>query len=192
MSWIQTYTGRRFDLFAPQVDQIAIEDIAHALAMTCRFNGHTLRFYSVAEHSLRVAEILPARYRLWGLLHDAHEAYCGDVVRPLKRRLRIRATDGTTDERCYPDFQHYELQLQALIAARFELVLPMPAEVGDADDILLATEARDLLLPPPEPWLVRARPLSPRIFQMTADQAEAQFLHRFKEYSALQKQAALM
>ncbi|ADG67964.1 hypothetical protein Plim_2137 [Planctopirus limnophila DSM 3776] len=84
MTWIQTYSGKRVDLLDPQPHQIHIDDIAHALSVVNRFNGHTRRAYSVAEHSIFVCNQLPRELQLAGLLHDAAEAYLGDVTRPLK------------------------------------------------------------------------------------------------------------
>ena len=68
----------------PRIDKVAIEDIAHGLAFQCRFNGQTCDFYSVAQHSLIVADLVPESHRLAALLHDAAEAYLGDMVKPLK------------------------------------------------------------------------------------------------------------
>lgn len=94
---IQTYTGRMIDVCNVRVEDIALADIALPLGRLCRFNGHTREFYSVAQHSVLVAwlahewsikagkskaEALEAAR--WGLLHDAHEAYLGDIVAPLK------------------------------------------------------------------------------------------------------------
>jgi len=86
---IRVRSGAYIDLFDPTPDVIHIQDIAHALSMVCRFGGHTATHYSVAEHSLHVASQLERQYRdprltLAGLLHDAEEAYTGDMVRPLK------------------------------------------------------------------------------------------------------------
>src|SRR5689334_14267678 len=86
--WIRTYTGRKFYLFDSGPEDVEIEDIAHALSMQCRYNGHVQRFYSVAEHSCYVSAIVAAEMgnakydinvALWALLHDASEAYLGDV-----------------------------------------------------------------------------------------------------------------
>lgn len=167
MDWIQTFTGRKFYPVAPRAADVAIEDIAHALSLLCRFNGHCAAFYSVAEHSVRVAAALPRELRLWGLLHDAAEAYLGDVPRPLKRNL----TAFTTAEE----------RLLEVIAARYRLAWPMPAAVALADDRLLATEARDLMAPPPEPWGLTAEPLPDRIAPWGPAEAEARFLEAFAE-----------
>lgn len=89
MSWITTFTGKRFYQTSPHRDSVCIEDIAHALSMLCRFTGHCREFYSVAEHSIRVAYELQSQQRIHGLLHDAHEAYLGDTSGPLKKSVRV-------------------------------------------------------------------------------------------------------
>lgn len=88
--WIETYTGKTFDYESIESNKIVIEDIAHALSNICRFNGHSLRFYSVCEHSILVANEIEKLYPkdkhfiLQALLHDATEAYMPDVPKPLK------------------------------------------------------------------------------------------------------------
>ena len=139
---IQTYTGKSFNPLAGENEDcgpIELMDIAHALSHLCRFNGHTKRFYSVGEHSLYVSTLLehhePA-IQAWGLLHDAAEAYLGDMVRPIKQRM--------------PEFKAIEDRLLQRIAKRFGLAWPIPNVVFDADDIMLATEFRDLMHSPPQ------------------------------------------
>ena len=95
-TWMDTFTGKRIDVLRVQPDDVCIEDIAHSLALQCRFNGHTPRFYSVAEHSVRVSELCEKigynrETRLMALLHDAAEAYLGDIIRPVKYGLGIDA-----------------------------------------------------------------------------------------------------
>jgi 5'-deoxynucleotidase YfbR-like HD superfamily hydrolase len=86
----RTYSHILFDVFDPDPDNILIEDIAHALSLQNRFNGHTKVPISVAEHSLFVASILPDELKLEGLLHDASDAYMGDVVSPVKHHHTMR------------------------------------------------------------------------------------------------------
>ena len=92
MSAIKTYTGIMFDPLEPNMDLIRIEDIAHALAMLCRANGHIKSFYSVGQHCINCAEEAAARgysvrVQLGCLLHDGSEAYLSDVTRPVKKAL---------------------------------------------------------------------------------------------------------
>src|ERR1051326_3663293 len=83
--WMRTYTGVRFYPSDPRPDEIFIQDIAHSLSNMCRFAGHVKEFYSVAEHSVRVSLACHPDDALWGLLHDASEAYVVDMPRPIKR-----------------------------------------------------------------------------------------------------------
>ena len=89
MTWIQTYTGKPFDIFEPDQMSINLWDIAHSLANQARFNGHTMEFYSVAQHSIIVSRLVPNHLDMEaiGLLHDASEAYIGDLVRPIKKSM---------------------------------------------------------------------------------------------------------
>jgi len=91
--FITTFTGKRFYFFNVTPDDIDIEDIIHSLCNSCRYNGHSNRFYSVAEHSLLTAKIAPREFELAALLHDAAEAYITDIPRPLKQLLN-EYTDG--------------------------------------------------------------------------------------------------
>lgn len=172
MSWLQTYTGLSFDPINPDVNTINVMDIAHSLSLQCRFNGHCLFFYSVAEHSVRVSKVLrKKRDRLWGLLHDASEAYVSDVIRPVKEHL--------------PEYVKIEEKVQEAIAKRFNLPWPMPEAVKHADDILLMTERRDILLPTIDPWkLDDVEPLADIIRPWTPQEAMLSFLHTFNELTA--------
>lgn len=128
-SSIKTYTGR-VDPLDATVDSINIDDIAHALARQCRYNGHCDGFLSVARHSIWVAERLKSQdhdvvMQLAGLLHDAAEAYLGDLVRPLKH-----TEFGAV-------YLEVEAALEQVIAARFSLPFPIPQEVRAADDYVL-------------------------------------------------------
>ena len=160
--WFQTASGRVFYPYDPKVSEIFLSDIARALAMQCRFNGHCEAFYSIAEHSrwisLRLAPVeeLDALERatsatgvsaykyqvglgLYGLLHDAAEAYVGDMVSPVKARLSA--------------YRAVEDRVQAAIAARFGFAsyeasgsvhLDCYPILKEADRRMLLTEKRDL------------------------------------------------
>lgn len=148
MTWILTRTGRRFDLLQPCPSQVFVLDIAHALAHLCRFNGHASRHYSVAQHSLVVASIVPAEHKLAALLHDATEAYVGDMVRPLKQVM--------------PEYKQIEQRIWLAICERFDIAPELPESVKEADMIALATERAQLMPDHPGEWecLAGVTPLS--------------------------------
>jgi len=145
--WIMTRSGRRFWPLAPRIEDVDINDIAHALSMCCRFQGMTSRFYSVAEHSVSVSSacfeqggIVAARY---GLLHDAAEAYLGDVPRPLKK------------QDAFAPYRAAERALERLIYERFWLNPDAePDLVRHIDRRMLRAEQRDLM-PPAWPGEIR-------------------------------------
>ncbi len=168
-AWIQTYSGRRFNPTNPNPDAIVIQDIAHALSMQCRFTGHTKKFYSVAQHSVLVSHICNEEDALWGLMHDASEAYLIDVPRPLKRSGKFQA---------YLDF---EAQMQEAICKRFGLPVQEPPSVKKADVKLLATEARDLMSPLHPDWVNRTTPLPFTIEAWSPQKAKDMFMQRFFE-----------
>lgn len=136
--WIETYSGIKFWPLDPQPREVNLIDIAHALAMLCRANGHCATFYSVAQHSLNVSNELAylgysAQVQLLGLLHDASEAYLSDITRPVKKHL--------------PEYIAMERQLQTTIFQAFSL-FPTETEleiVSQADNTLLAHEVRTLM-----------------------------------------------
>lgn len=167
--WMQTYSGRQFWPLDPRPDEIHIEDIGHALSNQCRFAGHCRTFYSVAEHSVRVAEIVPPDEALWALLHDAPEAYLVDLPRPLKRSAGFA-----------PRYREVEDRLMAVVCERFGLPVVMPERVKEADNVLLMTEARDLMRDPPVTWKdAGAEPLSWRIKPWHPAKAKAEFMLAF-------------
>lgn len=137
--WMQTYTGKAFWPLDPRPEEVDPLDIARALSMICRYGGHTSRFYSVAEHCVLMSEAVAPEHALWALLHDATEAYVGDMIRPLKRMM--------------PAYAQAEDALMAVICHRFGLDPVCPAEVKDADNRILVNERKALMVtPPPHPW----------------------------------------
>src|SRR5574337_9143 len=168
-AWIQTYSGRRFNPTNPNPGAIVIQDIAHALSMQCRFSGHCKKFYSVAQHSVLGSYICDSQDALWGLMHDASEAYLVDVPRPLKRSGKFEA---------YIEFEH---KMQEAICRRFGLPIQEPPSVKLADTKLLATEARDLMAPLHSDWRQPTEPLPFLIEAWGHDKAKDMFMKRFFE-----------
>ena len=133
--WIQTYTGRKFYPFDPQPEDINIKDIAYVLSGEYRFGGHCKPRITVAQHSVLVSERLPLGYdlALWGLLHDASEAYVRDLNKPIKETL--------------PGYKYIEVRIQRAIADKFDLSWPMPSRIHEVDRRMCATEAARCMRP---------------------------------------------
>ena len=163
--WIQTFTGRQFWPIAPAVDEVEIEDIAHALSMLCRFGGHCLRFYSVAEHSVLLARHVAPEHALWALLHDASEAYLVDIPRPLKPYLA--------------GYREAEDAIIAVICQRFGLPEGMPVAVKLADTAILSDEAEQNMAPPPVAWSTTTAPLGVELKFWSPALAKYKFLQAF-------------
>jgi 5'-deoxynucleotidase YfbR-like HD superfamily hydrolase len=174
--WIQTFTGRKFYPLAARPEDVDLRDIAHALALKCRFNGHCRTFYSVADHSLRVSRLLEKQSRqlaLWGLMHDAAEAYLADISGPIKSAFHVH-----TGSRMEP-FDEAEDRLLAVIADALKFPPIDYAAVRDADYTLLVTEGRDLLNATPEDWSMTQTPLFEKIVPLSWSEAERDFLARY-------------
>lgn len=177
MSWILTATGRHFDYLDPRPEDITILDIAQGLAAESRYNGHTRGFYSVAQHAWLTSQIVPPQFALEALLHDATEAYCKDIPRPLKELLA--------------DYQEIEARVDTTIRAAFGLPGSMAPCVKRADLILLATERRDLMPADPTPWpiLEGIEPLTRKIITMPPAKAKSLFLQRYVELTEKRRAA---
>lgn len=177
-TWMQTATGRKFDVLDPSADSICITDVALSLSKKCRYNGHTkgFTFYSVAEHCCRVHDVLMARHQdpvigLYGLLHDAPEAYSpfGDVPRPLKDNVA-------------PKVREYEYLIEGLLYSA--LGLPRPSERQEAlidrvDKGIVEDERCAVMANPPEDWDHRDEAVGAHIEAWGVERAFNEFMQRF-------------
>lgn len=168
--WTLTYTGKAYYPLNPRIEDVDILDIAHGLSMLCRYAGQVKWYYSVAEHCVHVSHMVPRELALEALLHDATEAYCSDIVRPLKAHL--------------PDYRHYEVLNDATIRAKFGLPFNESPLVKQADTNILLSEAKALLPPIPEghQWVIDGV-LDPSVViqYWLPPIAEMKFLERFEE-----------
>jgi hypothetical protein len=142
--WIETYNGHKFNFYYIKTNTFDIEDIAHSLSMQCRYNGHTKRFYSVAEHDCHMYDWVEAQPwstpqdALMALHHDDAEYVIGDVARPFKQQL--------------PDFKAKELEIDQEIARRFDLPYPFPKWLKDLDTAMLVAERHNVMRPTNNVW----------------------------------------
>jgi uncharacterized protein len=137
--------GGYFNLLKPDEASFSIRDIASPLSKICRFTGHTNDFYSVAQHSVLVSEVverLDDSFSMEGLMHDAAEAFIGDVSSPLKALL--------------PEYRKIEAEIERVIFERYCFFHhqdgAMRQVVDHADLVLLKMEMRDLIEAKPLPW----------------------------------------
>lgn len=166
--WMQTYSGRKFWPLDPRPEEVHIEDIAHSLSLQCRYAGHCIRFYSVAEHSVHIARWLDKNYgaltALHGLLHDATEAYLVDMPRPVKADM--------------PWYKAMEQRVwRQAVAPAFELAELLPAAVHEADNRIIGDELVNLR---PMEWHARHNDhLGVLIGCWSPDAAEDEFLAEY-------------
>ena len=181
--WFQSYTGKAIHVLDPREEDIDIVDIAHSLSLVNRFGGHTACCdeagrpcgYNVGQHSYMVGMIVERTHpelSLAGHLHDSSEAYLGDVIRPLKLVL--------------PGYKEIEKKWERIIGRRFglgDLLTEMPDVIKRADNVMLATERRDLLSDGPghRRWTLHETPLPEKLVPWSAQESEVRFLERFKQ-----------
>ncbi len=160
--------GSYFDFDTPAFGPNLAEIIAHALSNLCRFTGHGRRFYSVAEHSVHVSRIVPPRWAFTALMHDAAEAFVGDIAKPLKVML--------------PDFAVIEDRVERALFERLGLPLPMPPEIKAADRAMLAVE-QHAVMGNADQWhhTHGEAPAPVTIHFWTPEEARAHFLARYEE-----------
>lgn len=178
---ILTRSGQYFDFFDPQGYELQVEDIAHGLANCCRFAGQCAVFYSVAQHSVYVSRIVPERLALAGLLHDAAEAFLGDMTRPLKRLL--------------PDYRAIEMRVEIALFRKLGIPYPIPEEVKRADMQMLRLEQTALMAHHSDAWDCDAYPMPVGIILNTSTalspgEAFHAFMERYIELTAAPPRAA--
>ena len=184
--WFPTFTGKIVDLEHPTPDMIDVEDIAHALSMTCRFGGHCRDFYSVAEHSVNVMTLGHRRADLYSnngqrglafLLHDSAEAYLGDVVSPLKYMLA-------------PQYQELENRWLRAVVLKLDLgtLLTTPEPLVKQCDLrTLSIEIENLCSPAhPNWWTKFVKPTTAELYKLDIEclspaQARRKFLDQFRK-----------
>jgi hypothetical protein len=171
--WIETYTGIIFNIDNPTKDMIRIEDIAHGLAYECRYNGHTKRFYSVAEHccvlSDYVLDITKDPHKaLHMLLHDAAEAYTSDVPRPIKKTV--------------PEFRELENRIEAVVLAALGLPADMPNWMEILDNTVIKDERMAVMGNSGNVWKADSmQPLGVKFPGYSPDEAEEAFMNRYNK-----------
>ncbi|WP_292657870.1 hypothetical protein [Mesorhizobium sp.] len=160
-------SGRIFDFLDPHGSNFTIEDVAHGLAHICRYAGQCRNFYSVAEHSLLVSDVA-VDYPYEALLHDAAEAFIGDVTRPLKQLL--------------PEYKAIEANVEDAIAKRFRLSTSYRDAVKIADLSVLAAEQAQVMAPGTDSWAREAGviPADVKVRYLTPKVARREFLQRFE------------
>lgn len=167
LCWIETYTGKHIYPYDPKAEDVDIRDIAHSLSLICRYSGHCKEFYSVAQHSVLVMHNVSKENKLAALLHDASEAYLGDLARPIKFGM--------------PYYKKIEGELLSVIYEKFGVNNKHcdKVEIKKADDVVLMTEARDLMFNT-HGWDKPQKPLTNMIVKpWTPKKAERMFLHYF-------------
>lgn len=177
--WIQVYSGATFFPLDPNPDVLTLDDVAIPLSRMCRYGGHCLQFYSVAEHCVLMARHLRAAGYddarcLQALMHDASEAFIADIVRPVKGKLA--------------GYKDAEERLMRALSPRFGFDWPMTPVVRDLDASMIAVERPANMLMtgvPDDLWGVTVpAPTNPKIELQfwNPDQAAAEF---FAEFFAL-------
>lgn len=170
---ILTRWGLYFNIAEPEktLEAASAHTIAHALSNICRFTGHVIEFYSVAQHSVMVSRLVPPEHALAGLMHDAAEAFIGDVSSPLKAML--------------PEYKAIEKRVEAAVFGSFGLPALLDPCVKHADLVMLATEKRDLMPQRAElgGWecIAGIEPMPEILVAMSSLAARRAFLARFEE-----------
>ena len=171
---IMLASGKLFDFLDPHGSDFDVEDIAHGLAHVCRYAGQCRAFYSVAEHSILVADTV-AEFGYEALLHDAAEAFIGDVTRPFKQLL--------------PEYKRIEASVEDAIVKRFQLDPLSRNAVKQADLRVLAAEQEQIMAPGCADWAKEAgiNPAPVRVRHLDPVSAKAAFMERYTRYRGVRE-----
>jgi hypothetical protein len=169
---IMLRSGALFDFLDPWSSNFTIEDIAHGLSNICRYAGQCRKFYSVAEHSIHVSYAAQG-FEYPALMHDAAEAFLGDVTRPLKQLV--------------PEFKRIEAEVDRVIFSRFNIEWPIPPEVKGADLKVLAAEQAQIMPLGTDQWARTANvaPADILVEHWPPELAKRKFLERFESLKRL-------
>lgn len=184
-NWMQTYSGNRFYPLDPRPEDFNLVDIAHSLSMQCRYNGHTTKFYSVAEHCVLVSREVenrdhPVSDALWGLLHDASEAYVGDMIRPLK--LEIPAYSEIENKILWSMAQAFRLNTVSIPDLSDKTKDPTPESVKNADFAMLNIEKLSIMQPSMHKWNINKNIMTSCVIEgWSPETAKRRFIQRFEE-----------
>jgi hypothetical protein len=173
--WSRTFSGGVFHPLDPRIDEVMIDDIVSPLAKSVRYNGGIRRglHYSVAEHSVLITRLLRRGWpdnpalALQGLMHDAAEAYVGDMIRPVKQAI--------------PQFAEIESRIAAVIFAAFRIPHPWPKIIDDYDARICLDEEKQALHPGERRFEIAGGPLGVRLQFWDAEEAREQFVIEFME-----------
>ncbi len=175
--WYETFTGKRFFVLDPRPEDVCIKDIAHSLSQVVRYRGHALRFYTVAEHSVHVAREVRKRGGCYteilrGLLHDAAEAYTGDVPSPIKSSI--------------PALRKSDAAIERVIMEKYGVMVKFPPWIKAIDTNIIVDERRAIMCPSGNVWATdHLPPLGIDIRCWNSQQAEAEFsmeFHKLTDY----------
>lgn len=174
---VLTPSGDYVSLVEPVGNAFKISDIAHTLSQICRAGGRTRQFYSEAQHSVLLSQLVQVEYRLQALLHNAAAAYCGAVVEQMKDQERMGP------------YRAFELAMQERLFEAFGVVptANSNAAIEHAYLQMRASERRDLMAPDTTPWpsLAGVLPRQASISPQMPITAEAMYLKRFKELTGV-------
>jgi hypothetical protein len=174
-NWMQVYSGGCFYPLDPRPEDVHIGDIAHSLAHQCRYAGHSMRFYSIAEHCCHIHDAIEDEHKFAALMHDAAEAYLVDVPRPVKPYLT--------------EYRGIEENIERVIFKKFGLPFPFHVRVKQLDNSIIVDEKAALMYECDQDWyLIGFEPLGVEIECWTPERAKAAFLNRFlRHYNVLER-----